>query len=42
MNSGKEIIQSITKGLKTLLINAKKELNIKNDALKKKQKMCTK
>ena len=35
MNSGKETIQSITKELKTLLINAKKELNIKNDALKK-------
>ena len=35
MNSSKEIIQSITKELKTLLINAKKELQMKNDTLKK-------
>ena len=35
MSNAKETIQSITKELKTLLINAKKELKVKEDSLKK-------
>ena len=35
MNSTKETIQGITKELKTLLINVKKELKTKNKTLKK-------